>query len=139
MRKYLPSISDLIDRMTIVQLKAIFVGDHKPDYDKEIELIQHDIDLILAEKDYRITAADIRAIVVIALSNHFIWSNESIARAGGREQDHLLRVTHSVNGSRNTAKNILAVATGDRLDYKVDCIACDLPEGAGNWQIWPVK
>lgn len=138
-RVYLPSWPELIDRMTIVQLKAIFIPENKKSYDEEINLILKDIDTILQEKDYRVTASDIRAMSVLAISNRFIWENESKARSGGREQDHLLRATHAVNGVRNTAKNILAMSIGDRLDYKVDCIACDLPEGAGNWQIWPAE
>ena len=35
MRKYLPTISDLIDRLSIVQLKEVFIPEHKEEYAKE--------------------------------------------------------------------------------------------------------
>lgn len=49
----------------------------------------------------------IRAILIIMLTNRYIWENESKARLGGSEQDKLLKLTHSINGIRNTAKNVL--------------------------------
>ena len=35
-RKYLPTLSELIDRLSIVQLKEVFIPDHKEEYAKEI-------------------------------------------------------------------------------------------------------
>ena len=46
-RKYLPTLSDLVDRMTIIQLKAIFIPEHSKEYVAERKLVEHDIDLIL--------------------------------------------------------------------------------------------
>lgn len=135
-RKYLPTLPELIDRLTIVQLKAIYISEHKTEYNAEIKLILHDIDLILAGKDYALTAKDIHAVAVLAVANKTIWENESIARAGGKEAEGRLRLTHSINGCRNTAKNVLAKTIGDRLDAKVDCLAADLPEEYGNWAIF---
>lgn len=135
-RVYLPTLPELIDRMSIVQLKSIFIGARKAEYDVEIGLIEQDINSILADKDYRLTAQDVRAIIVTSIANRFIWENESKARAGGSDQDALLKTTHSINGVRATAKNRLAVAIGDRLDYKVDALASDLPSDMGNWRIW---
>ena len=136
-RKYLPTLSELIDRLSIVQLKAIFISEHRDAYDTEIGLIEHDIDLLLGERpDYRICANDIRAMLAIMLTNRFIWENESKARAGGAEQDHLLKLTHSVNGQRNTAKNILSRSFGERLDMKIDALAAELPAELGHWDIF---
>ena len=45
MRKYLPTISDLIDRLSIVQLKEVFIPEHKKEYAKEIKDIMHDLEL----------------------------------------------------------------------------------------------
>jgi len=135
-RRYLPTLSDLIDRLTIVQLKAIFIPDHREEYLAERSLIEHDIDLILSERDRRMTAADIHAIIIIMLSNRFIWENESKARAGGAEQDKLLKLTHSINGVRAAAKNALARMDGGRKDYKIDALAADLPPEFGNWRVF---
>lgn len=138
-RKYLPTFAELVDRMTIVQLKAVFIPEHAAEYRAEIALIEHDLDLLLGERleaGRPLRGADIRAIAVLMLTNRFIWENESKARAGGSSQDQLLKMTHSVNGVRSTAKNILSTAAGERLDYKVDALAADMPAEFGNWNIW---
>lgn len=136
-RRYLPTLADLIDRLTIVQLKEIFIPERRKEYRSERELIQHDIDLLLGEADRRpLTAADVHAVSIIMLANRCIWESETKARAGGSDQDKLLRFTHSINGVRNTAKNVLSRLHGERLDWKVDCFAADLMADFGNWQIF---
>ena len=45
-RKYLPTLAELIDRLSIIQLKEVFITEHKEEYAKEIADIQHDIQLI---------------------------------------------------------------------------------------------
>ncbi len=137
MRKYLPTFADLVDRLTISQMKAIFIQDKKKEYDEECKLIIHDIDLILKEKDYRLTGDDVRAICVVMLANRVIWQNEAAAREGKSDSDKLLKLTHSINGCRNTAKNMLGKALGDRLDFKIDAFAAELIPEFGQWQIWP--
>ncbi len=49
-RKYLPTLSELIDRLSIVQLKEVFIAGHKEEYAQEISDIVHDINLTLKEK-----------------------------------------------------------------------------------------
>lgn len=138
-RKYLPTLSDLVDRLTIVQQKAIFIGERRADYVAEMSLIMHDIDLILeglSGTGKRIGASEIRAICVIMLTNRFIWENESRARQGGPEQDKLLKLTHSINGVRNAAKNELAAIDGGRHDFKLDCFAAELVAEFGHWDVF---
>jgi len=138
-RAYLPTISDLVDRLSIVQLKAIFIGEHRDEYLAERRLIEHDIDVILAERHAageRVTAADLHAVIVIMLTNRFIWENESKARNGESGQDALLKLTHSINGVRNTAKNQLARLDGGRRDFKIDCFAAELVKDFGNWNVF---
>ena len=133
-RKYLPTLAELIDRLSIVQLKAIFISENRDAYLQERALIEHDIEQLLQGK--QLGAIDVRAIMAIMLTNRFIWENETRARAGGDDQDKLLKLTHSVNGSRNTAKNVLSKRLGDRLDLKIDCLAANLPKEFGCWQLF---
>ena len=131
MRKYLPTISDLIDRLSIVQLKEVFIPEHKEEYAKEIKDIVEDLDeLIYWEKP---TGEMIRAIIVLAQMNLHIWHNESQYRAGEGEGN--LELTHGLNGIRNTAKNIIQdQLEGDgRKDYKVDCIAAEFDDWDVSW------
>lgn len=134
-RKYLPTLADLVDRMTIVQLKSIFIPEHVEEYRGEMVLIMHDVDQLLKEHA-PLDAEAVHAIMVLMLSNRFIWENESKARAGGSDQDKLLKLTHSVNGVRATAKNVLSSKTGGRKDYKIDALAADLPPEFGNWKVF---
>ena len=76
-RKYLPTLSELIDRLSIVQLKEVFIPEHKNEYAQEISDILHDIDLTLQEKDVILNSHSIRAIVVLSQMNLHIWHNES--------------------------------------------------------------
>ena len=135
-RKYEMTLADLVDRLSIVQLKAIFIPEHSAEYKAEQKLIEHDIDLILGAAKKRLTAQDIRSILIIMLTNRFIWENESKARAGGPEQDKLLKLTHSINGVRATAKNALSASFGGRKDYKIDCFAAELVKDFGNWNVF---
>ena len=67
-RKYLPTLSELIDRLSIAQLKEVFIAEHKEEYAKEISDICHDIQLIL-DNSAEIDADTIRAIVVLSQMN----------------------------------------------------------------------
>ena len=49
-RKYLPTLSELIDRLSIVQLKEVFIPEHKEEYSQEIKDIVHDIQLCLNDQ-----------------------------------------------------------------------------------------
>jgi len=141
-RAYLPSFADLVDRLTIVQMKAIFIPERKDEYLVEMTAILHDIDLILFTDGgggATISAREIRAICVLMLTNRFIWENESAIRAGAgdlAQQAARLRLTHSINGVRNTAKNELAAVDGGRHDFKIDCLAADLPPEFGDWRVF---
>ena len=64
-RKYLPTLSELIDRLSIAQLKEVFITEHKEEYSKEISDIIYDINLLLSEKDVILDGDTIRAIVVL--------------------------------------------------------------------------
>ena len=99
MRKYLPTISELIDRLSIVQLKEVFIPEHKEEYSEEIKDIIHDIDLELSEKSVILSGDDIRALIVLAQMNLHIWHNESEARKGINAEENL-RLTHGLNGVR---------------------------------------
>ena len=103
-RKYLPTLAELIDRLSITQLKEVFITDHKDEYAKEIKDILHDIDLTINDGDATINAETIRAIVVLSQMNLHIWHNESNYRKGVKDGNNL-ELTHGLNGIRNTSKN----------------------------------
>jgi hypothetical protein len=131
-RKYLPTLSELVDRLSIAQLKEVFIADHKKEYSQEIKDILHDIQILLEEQDGKITAETIRAIVVLSQMNLHIWHNESNYRKGIKDGNNL-ELTHGLNGIRNTAKNKIQEVVGGRKDYKIDCLAADFKEWEISW------
>lgn len=132
-RKYLPTLSELIDRLSIVQLKEVFIPEHKTEYAKEISDIIHDIQLYLNETKEPITADTIRAIVVLSQMNLHIWHNESNYRKGIKDGNNL-ELTHGINGIRNTAKNKIQEVMGGRKDYKIDCLAAEFKDWEISWK-----
>lgn len=136
MRKYLPTLSELIDRLSITQLKEIRIPEHKKEYVEEIKSICHDIDLILSEGNIILDATTIRAIIILAQYNLNIWNNEANYRKGIKDGNNL-ELSHAMNGVRNRAKNLIEniVKENSRKDYKVDCIAADHCHLEPTWNI----
>jgi len=131
-RKYLPTLGELIDRLSIVQLKEVFITDHKEEYAQEISDIVHDIGVILEQKDIVIDGDTIRAIVVLSQMNLHIWHNENNYRRGIRDGNDL-ELTHGLNGIRNASKNKIQELAGGRKDYKVDCLAAEFKDWEISW------
>jgi hypothetical protein len=133
-RKYLPTLSELIDRLSIAQLKEVFIPEHKSEYSQEIKDIIHDINLFLDENNNseRINAETIRAIIVLSQMNLHIWHNESNYRKGIKDGNNL-ELTHGLNGIRNTSKNKIQEIVGGRKDYKIDCLAADFKDWEISW------
>jgi len=131
-RKYLPTLSELIDRLSIAQLKEVFIPEHKNEYAKEISDICHDIQIILNDCG-SVDSEIIRAIVVLSQMNLHIWHNESNYRKGIKDGNNL-ELTHGLNGIRNTAKNKIQEVAGGRKDYKIDCLAAEFDDWKISWK-----
>ena len=130
-RKWLPTLGELIDRLSIHQLKEVFIAENKENYAKEIKDMVHDIDIVLKEHKGKIDGEVIRALIVLAQMNTHIWYNETKVRRG--DKDGNLHLTHGLNGIRQTASNKIMEVVGGRKDYKIDCIAADFKDWDISW------
>ena len=130
-RKWLPTLGELIDRLSIHQLKEVFIAENKDNYAKEIKDMVHDIDIVLKEHKDKIDGEVIRALIVLAQMNAHIWYNETKVRRG--DKDGNLHLTHGLNGIRQTASNKIMEVVGGRKDYKIDCIAADFKDWDISW------
>ena len=135
-RKYLPTFAELTDRMSICILKSIFIPENKEAYDQEISDIKHDLDKICEERDIKLNSDIVKSLMIIMLSNRYIWENESKCRGGENQYFSALKLTHSINGVRNTAKNALSKGLGERVDLKIDCLAAELKSEFQNCDIF---
>lgn len=129
-RKWLPELAEIIDRLSIVTLKSIKL-EHKEEYEKEANELMHDIDLIMKTKKVKDFGKLIRAIQIGAMANEWIWSNETLARQGGRKQDHLLPFTHSVNSIRMRAGNEMVAMLGGKKDLNLDRVVDEVCKERG--------
>ena len=126
-RKYHLEIGELLDRLTILQLKEVKVPETKEQVTKEIEDIMHDINCIITNSQKQVTAQFLRDLIILAQFNAHIWYNESEARKGNKD-GNLLFLTHSINGVRVEARNRLQKLFDGRIEKKVDCLAAEFRE-----------
>jgi len=138
MRKYLPELPELIDKLSIVTLKSIKLGcknlKKKKVYEIEARLIMHDINLLMENVKPVHQGKFIRAVLILMLANETIWSNESEARAKGYNDGQKLLFTHSVNGMRMRAGNAIVAQFGGREDLNLDRVDDKISEERGyNW------
>ncbi len=107
-RKFLPTFADLVDALSIDQIKMIKVRRYKDSYLREIEKICHDIDLIIcSRKKVKLNARILRIITTIALVNLFIWNLKDQMQEDSKKYDSSLKLAHQLNGIRNRMKNLL--------------------------------
>jgi hypothetical protein len=126
-RKYHLQIGELLDRLTILQLKEVKLPETKEQVTQEIEEIIHDINCIITNSRKQITAQFLRDLIILAQFNAHIWYNESEARKGNKD-GNLLFLTHSINGIRVEARNRLQRLFDGRIEKKVDCLAAEYKE-----------
>jgi hypothetical protein len=141
---YSYTLSELIDRLTIVQLKETYNPELKEQYAKEIEDLVHDINLALPKSvnGMAVTGEFLRDVIILAQYNHHIWINEDEARKAKLDDNpdyeklyKQLRLTHSLNnGVRNPAKTKLQSLVGGRTELKNNTLSAEdckdwLPSG----------
>lgn len=131
-RIFLPTLSELIDRAAIVQLKEIFIQENRKAYSEELKLILHDIDLILEQEKIKVDADFLRSVLVLGIYNRLIWENEAKARLGETEGNNL-KLSHSLNGVRSRAKNRIEKKANGRIDMKVDSLASEFINWEPSW------
>lgn len=129
MRQWLPNLAELVDRLSIHQLKEVMIPEHKEKYASEMRMIISDLEEIIHEQDIKLTGDLIAIVIAISQVNAHIWYNESKVRSGHNQDVVLLKLTHGLNGIRNQLMNKIASKVGDaRQDYKVDCLAAEFKD-----------
>ena len=126
-RKYFPSVPQMIDRLCIVTLKSIKISENKKEYEEEALEIMHDLSLLLGKKQGEF----IRSILVNAIVNETMWSNESKARNGNDKQGKRLLLTHSLNSIRAASMNAMSDVVKGRKDLKRDYMSPELTKEFG--------
>lgn len=113
-RKYTVPLAELVDRLTVDQIKEVLLNDGKESYASEMEILQHDIDIVISERGIPLTSKLLRIIVVLSQLNLHIWLLKDRMQVEADKYDELLKLAHQLNGIRNRMKNLLLVEAGDR-------------------------
>lgn len=125
-RQFLPAFAELLDRLTVDQIKEVLLPNRQTDIAEEMNKICNDIDLLIEERYLKITSRLIRIIIAIAQMNLHIWKLKDDMQTNPEKYDELLKLAHQLNGIRNQLKNTLLEETGDkekssqRTNFNVD-------------------
>jgi hypothetical protein len=113
-RQFHLPLAELIDRLCVDQIKEVLLAQGKDSQAREIKQLEHDIDLLLREKQVPCTARLLRVVIVLAQMNLHIWHHKDLMAADQERYLELLKLAHQLNGIRNRMKNLLLEETGDR-------------------------
>ena len=113
-RHFLPSFAELIDRLTVDQIKEVLLTDRSEEMSKEIQDICKDIDVMINQKQVVLSSRFIRIVVILAQMNVHIWNNKDKMKAEPEKYDEHLKLAHQLNGLRNQMKNLLLEDSEER-------------------------
>jgi len=136
-RKFLPPFAELIDRLTVDQIKEVLIPSQAKAAAGEMGKICHDVDLLIQKRDLKLTSRLLRMVVVIAQLNVHIWNNKDRMQQEPEKYLDLLKLSHQLNGLRNQIKNMLLEEAGDheksarRTNFNTD--------GLEGWEISLLK
>lgn len=110
-------LAELVDRLTIDQIKEVLLSQHRESFAREMNKIEHDIDAIIGENELKLTSRLLRIVIVISQMNLHIWYNKEQMEKNPDDTEtytQLLKLSHQLNGVKNRMKNLLLEETGDK-------------------------
>jgi len=113
-RKFLPAFAELIDRLTVDQVKEVLIPDLKDPMAEEMEKLCHDIDLLIQERDIRLSSRFIRIVIALSQMNLHIWHLKDRMQENPEKYSDYLKLAHQLNGIRNQLKNFLLEESKDK-------------------------
>lgn len=116
-RKFNYSLAELVDRLTVDQIKEVLLPGKAADIRREMQDVCHDIDAIIDEKQIKLSSHFVRVIIALSQLNLHIWKfkdeMDSIKDSDPKRYSDLLKLSHQLNGIRNRLKNHLLVQCGE--------------------------
>ena len=134
-RLFLPPLAELLDRLTVTQIKQAILGDKNKHFANEIKKISNDIDIIISESNLKLESKLIRTIVLISQINLHIWKNKDLMQENLNNNEkylNLLKLSHQLNGIRNRMKNYILEIEGNndesqkKSNFETDNLDWDL-------------
>ena len=131
--RFVPGLGDLVDRLTVDQLKEAFHESIRTSVRIEIADLEHDIDGWADRHQIKLSGRNVRIIIVLAQINYEIWMCKEVMMAEPKRYAQWLKRAHQLNGIRNQMKNLLLaeVQTGTSACRASNVSVDDLK----NWNI----
>ncbi len=113
-RRYQFLLTDLIDALTIDQIKEVLLPEAKRMiYVEEMRRLEHDIDLLIAEREIKLTGRFVRLIVFLAQANLLVWRDKDRLQSEPERYYERLELAQELNGLRNQVRNLLMEELGE--------------------------
>lgn len=112
-RAFLPAFAELIDRLTVDQIKEVLLPKSKDTVADEMAKISHDIDALIKERNIEFNSRLIRMVIALAQLNLHIWTLKDRMKEYPEKYDEYLKLAHQLNGTRNQLKNMMFVELKD--------------------------
>ena len=117
-RQIVPDLSELIDRLTINQLKLVLRQDSPESYLSEIKDLMYDIESIVSKLKVKINAQFIKSLINLAQINLHIWNTKNQMQKDPTQFESCMKLAHQLNGIRNQAKNYIHDQVGGGISDK---------------------
>lgn len=121
-KKYHLPISELIDRLSIIQIKLVLNSDNTADYLEELMLLKNDITIELNKKPSQVTIDLVQILIALGQMNLHIWYIKNMMKDQvNQPQEYAanMKLAHQLNGLRNQLKNELLALEGETNTAKV--------------------
>ena len=116
-RKYKLSFGELIERISINQLREMLIEGDITKFTENINDLQYDIEMLLLNKNISVPSNFIRLIIITAELNTLIWVYKDKMQENPDKYDYYLKKSHQLNGLRNRIKNkINLVLDGNKIE-----------------------
>ena len=134
-KKYHLPLSELIDRLTILEIKLVLDPISAPSYLDELSRIKNDIEIELEEKNYSLDLKTIQILITLGQMNLHIWYIKDTMKTQLEDESSYannMKLAHQLNGLRNQLKNSLlgldsnANASSVRTNVDMDGLSIDL-------------
>lgn len=113
-RKFEIPLTDLIDLITITQIKETLLG---PEASKratqDLATTTADLHELLAQRPVKASGRILRLVALLAETNLQVWLNKDRMQAEPERYDALLEYAQELNGLRNHVRNLLMRLLGE--------------------------
>jgi len=106
-RKYEFTLTDLLDQMTIDQIKEVLLPASAESYGRSLELLSSDVTALFEVRHAKLTGRILRLVVLLAQLNLECWRCKDCLDEKPEDYTATLRHAQDLNGLRNCIRNLL--------------------------------